>query len=615
MLSFLLAAAAFAPQGPGTSLAPVVVNEFVYDDTSTDDYEFIELYNRSPNPVDISLWKVVCNDTTSPPLGSGAVPTHTIPAGTILAPGAFYLIGDPLIVPTPVLGVSQQVAINCLENGSPDTCELQDFAGTVIDEITYEIGGFAPFTLTTYTYPGERGIQGDLAVGDGPTASCARIFDGMDNDDNIADFLLTAKPTPGGPNVQPSVLPYIETFDAGNPATDVPGWTGGFVRPKFVDPTVIDSNNHFQRPASPAGGLAMMTWDSTGGGNTVVLDTAPVDDVVVETYVWLEPTMAPFNPAVYTPALPPVLLDNYNYADGEWFCVGARGSISPNARPADLGTYWADIAPGVGTAYHSLSGVCWAHVRTPYYSRLYLVDCHDGTSLANPQNHTILAGPIDILPGINDGWQRLRLHLQGNDVVGNFGGNYGYDDGQRFSAKTTTTQLGQIYIGYREAILYNNNGNAGCHAPMFDLFDAHAPTTTKSFIGGASPTTVGTPAIDTDGLLIAGTTGFAITGSNLVPTGAPGYAFCGVALSFTSFPAGIPIPGAPATALAYVVPVLNTVIGFADANGNVRFPISLPPTTAYNGVPFVSQIVDFDFAMPNPTKVGLTRGMQTGIGQ
>ena len=36
----------------------VVINEFAYDDTSTDNLEFIELYNADTVPVDISGWIV-----------------------------------------------------------------------------------------------------------------------------------------------------------------------------------------------------------------------------------------------------------------------------------------------------------------------------------------------------------------------------------------------------------------------------------------------------------------------------------------------------------------------------------------------------------------------------
>ena len=230
------------------------------------------------------------------------------------------------------------------------------------------------------------------------------------------------------------------------------------------------------------------------------------------------------------------------------------------------------------------------------------------------QNHDIVAGPIDIVPGQNDGWQRIRIHAQGEDVVANFGGTYGFDDGQRFAFTTTTTQPGQVYIAYREAILYNANGTAGTHPPHFDLLDVHVPTTGKTFIGTGSPTTVATPAIDTNGLAIVGSAGFAITGAGLVPQGAPGYAFCGLAVGFSSFPTGYPIAGAPSTVNGYVLPIVASLLGSADATGEVSFPLPLPQNNGLIGVLLSCQLGDLDLAMPFATPVGTSQGMEIVIG-
>src|SRR5262245_34170015 len=150
MLSLILAAATFAPQGPGSP--NIVINEFSYDDAGVDDFEFVELYNRGAVPVDISGWKVVCRDSGSPTFGgAGADPTQTIPAGTIIAPGGFYLLGNAALVPVPVPGVSQQMPANSLENGNgtngalADTIEVWDTTNAIIDSVVYEMGGQLPF--------------------------------------------------------------------------------------------------------------------------------------------------------------------------------------------------------------------------------------------------------------------------------------------------------------------------------------------------------------------------------------------------------------------------------------------------------------------------------------
>ena len=73
------------------SLAAIIINEVVYDDGGTDDREFVELYNSGPAAVDISNWIVRNSDTVAPPGDNNA--DHTIPAGTSLAAGDYYVIG------------------------------------------------------------------------------------------------------------------------------------------------------------------------------------------------------------------------------------------------------------------------------------------------------------------------------------------------------------------------------------------------------------------------------------------------------------------------------------------------------------------------------------------
>ncbi|MEQ1631597.1 MAG: lamin tail domain-containing protein, partial [Planctomycetota bacterium] len=301
MLSILLAAAAFAPQGPGTSLAPVVINEFCYDDGGTDNYEFVELYNRMPTPVDISGWKVVCRDSASPTFGgAGADPTQTIPAGTILAPGAFYLLGNVALVPTPVLGISQTMPINSIENGAADTIELWDTTNAIIDSVALEMGGQLPFGPFPIEGPG---FYGDYATGDapfGPRSSMSRSQDGFDNDNNTGDFNGLSVPTIGFTNAVPAGLPYADNFDFGTIGSDILGFADGFPPPSYVDPTQITSQNPTAKPASPQGGLAMSFWDVTGGGNAHAAPVGSVADVVVDTYAYFEGPMTPTNPQ-FTP--------------------------------------------------------------------------------------------------------------------------------------------------------------------------------------------------------------------------------------------------------------------------------------------------------------------------
>lgn len=608
MLSMFLAAA-LCPQGPGTSTAPVVINEFSYDDGGTDDLEFVELYNRSTVPVDISGWTLVNPDNIGPlyGAGTGVDPTYVIPPGTILAPGGFWVMGPSLVV-----NVNQVIGTTDLFENSNEALELRDASNVIVDSLCYEIGAgtFGPHPMEG------NGFYGDLAVGNGtgmPSSSIARILDGYDNDDNGRDFSCCVRPTPGATNNQPNNLPYVETFDAGSIGVLVPGLSPGFVGAVYVDPTSASSLNPSSKPPSPAGGLGMAAWDYTGGGNTVSLATAPVADVVVETYVYMQPIMAPYDPTQYSPTLPAMLPNTYNYADGEWWAVGVRGTCSANGNPPDVGGYFASVSGGVGTRIHFVTGIAWAHFRTVSGSQLYLVDFGNGPAPGNPNNYTILAGPINITAGVNDGWQRLRLHVQGNQVVGNFGGTYGFDNGQRFAATTTTTGAGGIYLAYREAILYNTNGTAGCQPPIFDLLDVHAPSSNVTYYGTASPTSVGTPDIAPLGLPISGSTGFGIQASNLVPQGSPNQGICVGFLGFLAIPSGYPIAGAPSTAMGYLV-FSASMLRFADAQGQASWNLPLPANAALNGLSVNFQAADMDLSLPFALPIGTSQAMTFQIG-
>nr|BFE60892.1 hypothetical protein GCM10020063_054180 [Dactylosporangium thailandense] len=101
---------------------PIKINEVRYRTSSNATDQFIELYNASASEVDLSSWTL-----TNTPSQSAPVTLATIPAGTRLAGGAYYLLGlssSGLAAPatpgaaninvrsTTGFGVGQQVSIN-----------------------------------------------------------------------------------------------------------------------------------------------------------------------------------------------------------------------------------------------------------------------------------------------------------------------------------------------------------------------------------------------------------------------------------------------------------------------------------------------------------------------
>ena len=125
LVAALAASTAFAmaPQSP----SGVVINELNYDDSGSDDFEFVELYNGSTQPVDISNWTLNGIDGTTS--GNG---THTIGPGVVLQPGGFWVVGD-----AGVPNVNEVISGLALENGA-DGVFLEDANFVYQDGVCWE---------------------------------------------------------------------------------------------------------------------------------------------------------------------------------------------------------------------------------------------------------------------------------------------------------------------------------------------------------------------------------------------------------------------------------------------------------------------------------------------
>jgi uncharacterized repeat protein (TIGR01451 family) len=169
--------------------ANVLINEFEAKGT-----EWIELYNAGAAAQDLTGWYVESSDGTMEAL-SGS-----------LAAGA-YLDFDTTLP---------------LDN-SGDSISLYDGSDTLIDSVAYGDAGGAPLMNTGY--------------------STARLFDGVDTDDDARDFNLDATPTRGAANDVPGTAlgssvfvnevdlfpaagpDYVELYNPSGSAIDVTGWS------------------------------------------------------------------------------------------------------------------------------------------------------------------------------------------------------------------------------------------------------------------------------------------------------------------------------------------------------------------------------------------------------
>lgn len=416
--------------------AQVVINEFQYDDSGLDNREFVELYNAGNSAVDISGWVLLAGDLADL---SDNNPDYTIPAGTVLQPGQFYVIGAPTVpnVNLVVVHPSTNLPENLWENDN-EWLALTTPEGAIVDAVAWETNKGMNFPagilaeIGTGVWGNYTSTDGDAAGTDVTNQSISRWRDGRDTNRNGYDFGLMPR-TPGAPNhvMDPPAFPVFDNFDSYFVGDMVPNWTGSFRNPRAIDPTQIDFSliNQNIIPASPGSGAnAMTTWDWAGGGNQVATDYLFEDAAGYEGYVYIANNLLPGT-------------------EIESWAIGVLGSAE---------TFYNLPFIGGGTPNAcGITGVAWVYYRDINRAILRLVDAKDGGDSREVSSYWHTYGTID-LTGIEPGWYRLRLQVVNGMVRGVFGGTIGsLEDGTHFNGTTATGLIGQIYVGYRELIASN----------------------------------------------------------------------------------------------------------------------------------------------------------------
>jgi hypothetical protein len=511
----------------GPLSAQVVINEFSYDDTGTDDREFLELFNAGTTTVDISGWVVQNIDgawtascpfppTTSTPCDNNA--DFTIPPGTLLGPGAFWVIGMAAVPNV------NQVTTLTLEN-DVESIILHDSTGAVQDVVRYESNKIGSTGFLTYP-PGfdeAGGIWGNFTSKDTAPQSWSRWFDGRDTNNNGSDFGLLPS-TPGASNNIATALSYFNDFNAGTPGNAETVFRGSFLDPTIIDPTVVGplvapANTNINPnaiPASPDGGNCMIVWDNAGGGDTAMFTAVPSSDFTFEAYVYIDGTPRPAN-------------------EQEQWSIGVRGTSD---------TFGNFFFPGGMNASNACgdTGIAWHYTIDQLGGTLSLLDENNGGD-----DETILA-TIAIVPGTNDGWQRIRLQVVGNQIDAIFGGTYGSIlDGARTLATTTTSGVGAVYFAYREFI----TTNANTRPLTLDFVTIRVPYLTKD--------------VDTVNAPAGGTVNFGLHAG-----AGQGLLVYAVLLSATAGDPG-PFIGAPHNTLLPVIPDFLTTFALLNANTSPIF--------------------------------------------
>ena len=554
MLSSLLMLAMM--QGAG---APVVINEFSYDDSGTDDREFVELYNSTKAAIDISGWKVDSADS------SGPNKAYTVKPNTKLAAGAFYVMGS-----AKVPNVNQVVGTTNLWENSDESLTLRDSKGKSIDTLVYE-GNKTPATATWNKGLFEKvPVWGNFASIDGHETSWSRLRDGFDTGDG-RDFHLM-RSTPGKSNNVKSVLPFSDNFDKGKIDAPHPAFYGSFDDCHYIEPTLTGKKNLNLIPASPQGGQALIFWDSSGGGNANLLATAGIKDVVVECWVYLDGTPEPIQ------------------GQHESWSIGVQGTTATfynTPDPSGTLKFKANGNTGISATYQVLDSG----------ATLYLLDHGDGGGTIQ------VLGKIAITQGKNDGWQRLRLECAGEYASLRFGGLYGGGGGTSLSGRISDPVEGGIYFGYREFA----SNNSLVRPLTIDRLTVRASKLAAVHFGKAVKTTHGTPVIDVDPHGLIGTNDFRAHSSSLVPGGTSVYVLGGDRKAFklgSQFPVGSTLYTTP----AFIFLASNSI------QGRSAIGFDIPNSMSLIGTKVVFQVFDHDTALKVPAPFGNSDAVEATFG-
>jgi hypothetical protein len=547
----------------------VVINEYLYDELGTDTRELVELYNRSATPVDLSGWRLEALDA------SAQRSLFVVPPSTVLAPGAHYVFGS-----ASVPNVDQVVGTTDIWENDNEALVLRDAGGQVVDSLVTE--AFRGIDVIGIYARGE-GIWGEHVSDPASPTSLQRARDGYNTDDN-SDFVLRPW-TPGASNDVPVITGLRERFDGFSVGQDLPGWGGSRMRPKIIDPTVADANNPTAIPASGQRGNAAVFWDSTPGsrGNTcMLLSQGETSDVLIECSVYFDAANEPIG-------------------EREAWTLGVQGTSDSASASPDPFQYWMLTENGN-------TGVAWIYQSTEQGAVLFLVDHNNGGWGLDPLTLPFVHAAIPIRPGFNDGWQRLRLQIIGNRVVGMFGGLPGCRGGTIVSFTIARPTLGSVYVSYAEDLTNDATRRPfTCDDLLINIGTAGGLHT----FGTASANSVPSePRLDVNQFPALGSPNFALVVSGLKPNGI-GQLY--ISTSTLPVPIDLGLFGGQAGAFVYMLPDQAASCN-ANASGIDVKPAPIPCEALLRDARFYLQVLEVDASLPFTLPIATSRGVLMTVG-
>ena len=170
--------------GGGGGSAVLRIDEFMTGTTGSAADEFVELVNVGSAAADLSGYKLVYRSAS----GTSDVSLATIPSGTSIPAGGYYLFGGSAYAGAPAADQSFSTGIAATGGG----LGLRNADGTLVDSVGYGSATTNAFVEGTPTAA--------PATTASPGTSAARLPNGHDSNDNSADFGAASPPTPKASN-------------------------------------------------------------------------------------------------------------------------------------------------------------------------------------------------------------------------------------------------------------------------------------------------------------------------------------------------------------------------------------------------------------------------------
>ena len=170
------------PTGGGSS-AEIRVNEFMTGSAGAASNEFVELVNAGSSAADVGGFKVAYRSSA----GTSDITLATIPAGTTIPAGGFYLLAGAGYLGSHAADQTFSTSLAATGGG----LAIRDTGGAILDS--------AGYGDTTNAFVEAHPATAPPATA-APGSSSGRIPDGHDTNDNAADFSVSATPSPGAAN-------------------------------------------------------------------------------------------------------------------------------------------------------------------------------------------------------------------------------------------------------------------------------------------------------------------------------------------------------------------------------------------------------------------------------